>query len=185
MPIIVSDHQVFAPHDLMQALQFAAEHRDEGWRPVAGGTDVMRRIYGNRADAKRWISLAPLRDELAGIHDDCGRIRVGSLTTMTELRQSAVLHDVCRWSDWRQRFAQATSKQASECSQKRYRITISMRTASLSAMPTYFVCHQLVSRPTSNSGVTSQIRFANTNSFRDLRPSDRSPLFGSSMPKPA
>jgi len=95
MPAVISDHQVFAPNDLAEALQFMADHRDESWCPVAGGTEVMRRIYGNRADAKRWINLAPLRDDLAGIHDDGGRIRIGSLTTMSELRQSAVLHNVC------------------------------------------------------------------------------------------
>jgi len=95
MPAILSDHQVFTPHDVTEALQFMVDHRDEGWRPVAGGTDVVRQIYGNRANAKRWINLAPLRDQLAGIEADGGRVRIGSLTTMAKLRRSVRLHEVC------------------------------------------------------------------------------------------
>jgi len=95
MPAIISDHQVFTPHDMAEALQFMDDHRDEDWRPVAGGTDVMRRIYGSYPDTKRWINLAPLRAQLADVDDDRGRIRIGSLTTMTELRRSVRLHDAC------------------------------------------------------------------------------------------
>jgi CO/xanthine dehydrogenase FAD-binding subunit len=95
MPVIISDQQVFTPHDLTEALQFMADHRDEQWRPVAGGTDVMREIYGNSAATKRWINLKLLRDNLAGIRDDGSQIRIGSLTTMTEIRRSSVLQDAC------------------------------------------------------------------------------------------
>jgi len=95
MPTIISDHHVFTPHDVTEALQFMAHHHDEGWRPVAGGTDVMRQIYENRIATRGWINLAPLRDQLVGIHDDGNRIRIGALTTMTVLRRSAVLHDAC------------------------------------------------------------------------------------------
>ncbi len=109
MPTIISDHQVFTPRNLAEALQFMAQHRDEGWRPLAGGSEVMTHIYDNRAAATGWINLAPLRDQLAGIHEDgiledgiqegCihegGWVRIGALTTLTELRRSAVLQTIC------------------------------------------------------------------------------------------
>ncbi len=95
MPTIISHHRVFTPSSLAEALQFMADHRDEDWHPVAGGTDVMKQIYGNRAATQRWINLEPLRSELASIDDDGGYVRVGALTTITELRRSSLLHRAC------------------------------------------------------------------------------------------
>ncbi len=104
MPTNISDHHVFTPRDVTEALQFMALHRDEGWRPLAGGSEVMAQIYGNRAAATGWINLAQLRDQLAGIHEDGthedgihddGWVRIGALTTLTELRRSAVLQAIC------------------------------------------------------------------------------------------
>ncbi len=95
MPSIITNQQVFTPRSLTEALQFLVDHRAERWRPVAGGTSVMWQLHHHHADTTRWINLAPLRAELAGIHDDGNGIRIGALATMTELCRSAVLHEAC------------------------------------------------------------------------------------------
>lgn len=95
MPPIISEQQVFSPVDLESALRFLAERRDEGWRPLAGGTDVMVGLYRDRVGGNRWLNLSRLRPQLAGIRGEDELIRIGALTTMTELRASSLLREVC------------------------------------------------------------------------------------------
>lgn len=95
MPAIISDHLVQTPVSLDEALRFLADRQGEGWRPVAGGTDVMVGIYRDRMDGNRWLNLSKLRRQLAGIGREDDLIRIGALTTMTELRTSRLLETVC------------------------------------------------------------------------------------------
>lgn len=95
MPPIISEQQVHSPTDLEQALRFLEDHRDEGWRPLAGGTDVMVGLYRDRAGGDRWLNLSRLRPQLAGVRREDHQIRIGALTTMTELRASLLLAEVC------------------------------------------------------------------------------------------
>ncbi len=95
MAPIISDHRVYTATDVDDALQFLAVHRDEAWAPLAGGTDVMVGIYRDRSGGQRWLNLAKLRPQLAGICRDDDFVRIGALATMADLRKSSLLEDVC------------------------------------------------------------------------------------------
>lgn len=95
MPAIISNHQVHTPHSMDDALKFLAEHRDEGWRPLAGGTDVMVGIYRDQAPGGRWLNLARLRSRLTNICREGDQIRIEALATMSDLRHSALLDKAC------------------------------------------------------------------------------------------
>lgn len=95
MPAIVTDHRVHTPAGLDDALRFLAEHQAEGWRPLAGGTDVMVGIYRDRTGGTRWLNLARLRPQLAGIRRENDLIRIEALATMTDLRRSLLLEEAC------------------------------------------------------------------------------------------
>ena len=96
MPAIVSDHHVITPQTRDEALRFLAAHRDEGWMPLAGGTDLMVGLYRDRnPQGRRWLNLWGLRPELAAIGREGDLLRVGGLATMTELRRSSLLRAAC------------------------------------------------------------------------------------------
>ena len=96
MPAIISDHHVVTPPTRDEALRFLAAHRDEGWVPLAGGTDLMVGLYRDRnPPGRRWLNLWELRPELAAIGREGELIRVGGLATMTELRRSSLLRAAC------------------------------------------------------------------------------------------
>ncbi len=95
MPAIVSDHRVHTPSDVDDALRFLADHRDEGWRPLAGGTDVMVGIYRDHTGGQRWLNLSRLQAPLAGIRREDDLIRIGALATMADLRKSSLLAAAC------------------------------------------------------------------------------------------
>jgi CO/xanthine dehydrogenase FAD-binding subunit len=90
-----SDLDVVSPATLADALSFLAEHADEGWAPVAGGTDVMVRLEYGIEKRTRWIDLSRFAGELAAIGEEEGRIRVGGGATMTAVRRSSLLADAC------------------------------------------------------------------------------------------
>ncbi|MHC4876231.1 MAG: FAD binding domain-containing protein [Planctomycetota bacterium] len=95
MTAMISEQQVHTPQSLAEALLFLAGRRDEGWRPLAGGTDLMVGLYRDRTGGDRWLNLSRLNSELGGIRRDADVIRIGASTTMTQLRRSALLQDVC------------------------------------------------------------------------------------------
>lgn len=95
MSATISELQVRTPGTLEEALHFLADHRGEVWQPLAGGTDVMVGLYRDRLGGNRWLNLSDLRPQLAGISQESGLIRLGALTTMAELRKSALLEDAC------------------------------------------------------------------------------------------
>src|SRR3954468_2881230 len=62
-------------------------------RPIAGGTDVMVQITGEIGPPpERMIDLSRL-DELRGIGLDRGDLRLGALTTYTDIRRSALCRE--------------------------------------------------------------------------------------------
>lgn len=95
MPAIISDQRVYTAVDLDDALQFLAAHGAEGWRPLAGGTDVMVAVYRDRKGGKGWLNLARLRPHLAGIRRDGELVCIGALATMSDLRKSSLLKQAC------------------------------------------------------------------------------------------
>ncbi len=95
MTAMISEQRVHTPESLDEALQFLAEHHDEGWRPLAGGTDVMVGLYRDRTSGNRWLNLSRLTSDLGGIRRSGDVIRIGASTTMTQLRCSALLQETC------------------------------------------------------------------------------------------
>ena len=92
MPAIVSNMQVYTPATAAEAVAFLADHRGEGWRPLAGGTDVMMGLYRDRRGSHRWLNIARLRDTWGRIAWDREELRIGALATMADLRTSAAAH---------------------------------------------------------------------------------------------
>lgn len=88
MPAIVSGLRVFSPATVSEALAFLAEHHGEGWRPLAGGTDVMMGLYRDRRGGERWLNVARLHSECGRIAWEGDELRIGALATMAELRES-------------------------------------------------------------------------------------------------
>lgn len=77
---------VESPNSLTQAFELLAG--GAGWRPIAGGTDLMVQITGELAPPpERVLDLWRL-DELRGIAHDNGWLVIGALTTYTEIRGS-------------------------------------------------------------------------------------------------
>jgi len=95
MPAVVSHHRVHTPGDLDEALRFLNDHKGEGWTPLAGGTDLLVGLDHGTEPRTLWLDLWRIRESLAGIEETDGRVRVGGLVTMTELRRSELLERAC------------------------------------------------------------------------------------------
>jgi CO/xanthine dehydrogenase FAD-binding subunit len=82
---------VESPRSLASALALLAQ--GEGWRPLAGGTDLLVQISGELAPPpERVLDLWHI-DELRGIAVDDGFLTLGALTTYTDIRRSASCRD--------------------------------------------------------------------------------------------
>jgi CO/xanthine dehydrogenase FAD-binding subunit len=68
----------------------ACERLEAGYRPLAGGTDVMVLLSAGKLTHRRWVDVWGL-DELRGIDVRDDRITLGALTTYTQVRQHATL----------------------------------------------------------------------------------------------
>ena len=86
---MISDTQVHSPRQLSDALAWLAEHGTNG-KVLAGGTDLMVFLNARSLTALRYLDIWRL-DELRGIADDGDNIRIGALTTYTEIIQSPLL----------------------------------------------------------------------------------------------
>jgi CO/xanthine dehydrogenase FAD-binding subunit len=79
---------VVSPATLSEAFALRAEG---GWRPLAGGTDLMVQLEADVAPAPaRVLDLSRL-GELKGVSTDGYDVTIGALTTYTELRHSPVI----------------------------------------------------------------------------------------------
>jgi xanthine dehydrogenase small subunit len=79
---------VVSPATLSEALALCAEG---GWRPLAGGTDLMVQLEADVGESpERVLDLSRL-EELRGVSTDGYEVLVGAMTTYTELRQSPVI----------------------------------------------------------------------------------------------
>jgi xanthine dehydrogenase small subunit len=80
---------VASPTSLNEALDILVA--SDGWRPIAGGTDLMVQITGELAPRPEKVLDLWRLDELRGIELEDGALSIGALTTYTELRQSTVV----------------------------------------------------------------------------------------------
>jgi xanthine dehydrogenase small subunit len=86
----IGDFELMRPRSLREAL---ACLRDLGpLMPIAGCTDVYVLLNAGTAPADRYLDLWAL-DELRGISEDGGRLRLGALTTYADVIGSSLVRD--------------------------------------------------------------------------------------------
>jgi carbon-monoxide dehydrogenase medium subunit len=80
------------PDSLDEAVTLLAQ--DEAARPIAGGTALLLMVKSGLFQPETLISLRHLRADLAGItRQDDGSLRIGALTSLTELGRSPVVRE--------------------------------------------------------------------------------------------
>jgi CO/xanthine dehydrogenase FAD-binding subunit len=77
------------PRTLGEALALLREGAGV-WRPFAGGTDLMVLLEAGRLEQRKFFSIRHL-PELRGVGESDGRVRVGALTTYSDVRRSELL----------------------------------------------------------------------------------------------
>ena len=87
-PAIQSDGRFVRPTSLDEALQLLAQP-DANWRVVAGGTDLLVQ-HEHRLKALNLLDLRGL-SELSGVAEDDERVRIGALTSYTDLIHSPII----------------------------------------------------------------------------------------------
>jgi CO/xanthine dehydrogenase FAD-binding subunit len=86
-----AEPEVTSPSNLADAYSLLAS--SDGWRPVAGGTDLLVQITGELGPPPdRVLDLWQL-GELRGIAVENGELVLGALTTYTEIRRSELCRD--------------------------------------------------------------------------------------------
>ena len=88
--MLTSHAEVLSPRTLAEALAIKTSHPETV--VLAGGTDLMVLIEANKLDPSRVLNLWGV-PELRGLDAQDGWIRLGALTTWTELIQSPLLAD--------------------------------------------------------------------------------------------
>jgi CO/xanthine dehydrogenase FAD-binding subunit len=82
----VPSYELIAPRDLQHALKMLTE----GYRPIAGGTDVMVLFEAGKLAHKKWLTIREI-PELRYIDVTPEYITLGPLTTYTDIRRSEIL----------------------------------------------------------------------------------------------
>jgi CO/xanthine dehydrogenase FAD-binding subunit len=80
-----------SPTRLEAALALLADTDPAPWRPLAGGTDLMVQVTGEIGEPPERVLDIWALDELRGIGVEEGALRIGALTTYTELRRSPIV----------------------------------------------------------------------------------------------
>ncbi|MBI4876747.1 MAG: FAD binding domain-containing protein [Acidobacteria bacterium] len=88
MRSFLPEYEVEAPARLEGALELL----EQGWRPLAGGTDIMVLLESGRLADRRFAGLWNLGD-LRGIREEGGMVSIGALVTFTELRESRPIRE--------------------------------------------------------------------------------------------
>jgi CO/xanthine dehydrogenase FAD-binding subunit len=85
----VPSYQLISPATLSEALQMLAN--DKGaWKPFAGGTDLMVLLEAGQLPHRNYVNIWHLK-ELRGIEVTSSFVRVGALTTYTEIQAHQIL----------------------------------------------------------------------------------------------
>lgn len=82
----IPEYELRTPAELGDALELLSS----GWRPFAGGTDLMVLLEAGKLASRRFAGLWRLK-ELRGIEADGDTITAGALTTCSDLRRSPVV----------------------------------------------------------------------------------------------
>ena len=85
----VPSYQLISPPNLAEALDLLAQDID-AWKPFAGGTDLMVLLEAGKLPHKHYLNIWNLK-ELRGIEVGDTSIRLGALTTYTEIQADSIL----------------------------------------------------------------------------------------------
>ena len=95
------DYDLAMPPDLASALALLA--RDEGWRPIAGGTDLMVLLNAGKLGFQRLVSLRQV-SALKQIHVTADSVSIGAAATYSQIRSHPVLQSefplLCQAARW-------------------------------------------------------------------------------------
>lgn len=83
----IPEFALIAPSDLSDALHLLEKG---GWKPFAGGTDLMVLLEAGKLEHRKFFSIAHL-PELHGIEEIPGYVVVGAMTTYSEILAHALL----------------------------------------------------------------------------------------------
>ena len=89
MRAYVPTYELKKPGTLQEALELIASDPAK-WRPFAGGTDLMVLFESGKLEHRNFVSLWGL-GELGGIDTQGDSVRIGALTTYTQIRTSSEL----------------------------------------------------------------------------------------------
>ncbi|HEX9000437.1 MAG TPA: xanthine dehydrogenase family protein subunit M [Blastocatellia bacterium] len=102
MRAYLPNYELKTPTNLDEALRLLAAEPGI-WRPFAGGTDLMVLLEANKLAHKRFVSLWNL-PELRGIEAVDNAVRLGAMTTYTQIQQHATLREefpmLCEAASW-------------------------------------------------------------------------------------
>jgi Aerobic-type carbon monoxide dehydrogenase, middle subunit CoxM/CutM homologs len=87
MRAYIPGYELVTPTSLNDALKLIAE---PGWKPFAGGTDLMVLLESGKLELRRYVNIWPL-DELRGIEATPDSITLGALTTYTDVQANQIL----------------------------------------------------------------------------------------------
>ncbi len=91
MRAYVPSYELVSPGTLGEALDVLS--RNEGtWKPFAGGTDLMVLFEAGKLPHKNYVNIWNLK-ELRGIEVSDDQVRLGALTTYTEVQNNNVLRE--------------------------------------------------------------------------------------------
>ncbi len=96
-----ADYDLAAPDSLLQTLSMLAD--GEGWRPIAGGTDLMVLLNAGKLPFRKLVSLHKL-GELNQITVSENSVSIGAAVTYTEIQRHPVLRAefplLCQAASW-------------------------------------------------------------------------------------
>jgi CO/xanthine dehydrogenase FAD-binding subunit len=81
------------PNRLQEALDFLNENENEKKAVIAGGTDLIIKLRNNKIDPDIIIDISEV-ESLKGICKKDGFIRIGAVTTLTELAESDIVKKI-------------------------------------------------------------------------------------------
>ncbi|HEV8139768.1 MAG TPA: FAD binding domain-containing protein, partial [Pyrinomonadaceae bacterium] len=87
----VPSYQLVTPNSLSETLDLFAQPSRQ-WKPFAGGTDLMVLLEAGKLPDKNYINIWQLH-ELRGIEVSNDWVRLGALTTYTEVQEHPLLRD--------------------------------------------------------------------------------------------
>jgi len=91
MRAYVPAYQLISPGSLGEVLDVLAQN-ERKWKPFAGGTDLMVLLEAGRLPDTNYVNIWNL-DELRGIEVSSEQVKLGALTTYTEVQENSTLRE--------------------------------------------------------------------------------------------